>query len=75
MRRCWEDEAPKSKTNEDGSVALSLISNAVVARIIDRKAGSTYDTASVKGKWGHSKKAFKQWAEMLRKWLDDVHMK
>jgi len=47
----------------------------VVAAIMDRKVGSTYSTGSVKGKWGHAKQAFKEWAKRLRQWLDGVHGK
>ncbi len=47
----------------------------VVAAIMDRKVGSTYSTGSVKGKWGHAKQAFQEWAQKLRKWLDEVHDK
>lgn len=36
---------------------LDSESNQVVANVVDRKVGSTYDTATVKGKWGYSKKA------------------
>ena len=45
----------------------------VVGKVVDHIEGSTYDTATLKGKWGHTKKAFQQWAQMLRKWLDSVH--
>jgi hypothetical protein len=51
---------------------VDSVSNQVVASVIDRKVGSTYDTSTVKGEWGHTEKAFKEWAKMLRKWLDDV---
>ena len=47
----------------------------VLGEIVDHKVGSTYDVATVKGKWGHAEEAFGQWAEMLRKWLDKVHGK
>lgn len=45
----------------------------VVAAVMDRRVGSTYSAGSVKGKWGHAKEAFKEWAERLRRWLDEVH--
>ncbi len=45
----------------------------VVAAIMDRRVGSTYSTGSVKGKWGHAKQAFDQWAKKLRTWLDKMH--
>ncbi len=47
----------------------------VVGKVVDHIEGSTYDTATLKGKWGHTKKAFQQWAKMLRNWLDSVHGK
>ena len=47
----------------------------LLGEVVDHKTGSTYDTATVKGKWGHTRKAFEEWAEMLRNWLDRVHGK
>ena len=47
----------------------------LLGEVVDHKTGSTYDTATVKGKWGHAKKAFEEWAKMLRNWLDRVHGK
>ncbi len=52
---------------------LDSVTGQVVAAIMDRKVGSTYSTGSVKGKWGHAKQAFKEWAKRLRQWLDEVH--
>jgi hypothetical protein len=54
---------------------LDSMSGELLASLVDKKAGSTYDTASVKGKWGHAKKAFQQWAQLLRKRLDVAHGK
>ena len=54
---------------------LDSTTGEVLGKIVDHKSGSTYDTATLKGEWGHTKKAFQEWAEMLRNWLDRVHGK
>ncbi len=54
---------------------LDSSSGEVLGKLVDRETGSTYDTATLKGEWGHTKKAFHDWAVRLRKWLDRVHGK
>ncbi len=52
---------------------LDSATNTRLALAVDRKAGEKYKVISGMDKWGHSKGAFKFWAQRLRHWLDEVH--
>jgi hypothetical protein len=50
---------------------LDSVTGQILAAAIDTKVGAKYDVAGTK-KWGHTKKAFKEWAQKIRERLDEV---
>ena len=53
---------------------LDSVAGEILGAAIDTKVGAKYDVAGT-SKWGHSKKAFKQWAQKIRERLDEVQGK
>lgn len=53
---------------------LDSVTGKILGAAVDTKVGAKYDIAGT-SKWGHSKKAFKEWAQKIRERLDEVQGK